>query len=192
MAHASACGCSVCACSRALTRPSTATSWQTSLAARLGCVADSVRGLNTKLGLRPYTVRLVHTRWSGRRRGTGVELVARETDIVPTPAIQDMAMLRDLLVAPGRDEQGEVRITEISMRFTEDQLMGRNPDGSVAADLDFFWEVLFPQADGSAIRRRFTPSGPPILQPDKQQWVIDLLRASEDRMRDGVPGSGQP
>ncbi len=88
----------------------------------------------------------------------------------------------------GSEEMGGIRISEISPRFTEDQLIGSANDGTpVPSDMNFYYEVFFPRAKGPGARRRFTVNGAPNYNPTRFQWWIDLQRAYEDRTRQGDP-----
>ena len=177
----------------ALQRPLSAgtTTLCDTLAFNLIGVADGLRDLYTQFGLRPYRVALVRTRWSGGRRGIGVEIVISSTNLLPTPKMTDMAALTEINSAIGLDETGEVVLTEVSGAFTEDQLRG-HPFGNgepVFPDEQFYYEIEFPPAcagkDGE--RRRFTVKGAPMYFADRFQWNIRLEKQRQDRSRYGDP-----
>ncbi len=160
---------------------------QTVIASLTPCV-DKIRDLYTQLGARPYHVNLVHTQWSGGERGVGVEEVIDECPILPTPRVADLSAVNKQLLSVGLEEAGDIRVSEISPRFTEDQLMGISEDGTpVPGDQNFYWEIFFPRADGPGVRRRFTPKAVPNYNPTRFQWWIDLVKAYEDRTRQGDP-----
>jgi hypothetical protein len=148
-------------------------------------VADAVRDLATELGVRPYVCRMVWVSWTGGERGVGVDAVAREVSVLPTPLVSDPAVaLRHHPFAVV--EEGTLRVTEVSARYTEDQLRGLGPDGAeVPEDQEFFWEVYLLQRDGTSIRRRYTVAGVPTLAADRAEWVVMLRRAAGDRDRYG-------
>ena len=151
-------------------------------------VVDSVRDLATRLGTRPYRVYLVVTKWAEGERGLGVEEVLRVTEILPVPKVASMDGLALQLQTIGIDEIGSVRVSEISGRYTEDQLRGNASDGTpVHADENFYWEIVFLRTDGEQPRRRFLPRGLPSYDPTRIQWTASLVRASRDRDRDGRP-----
>ena len=155
-----------------------------------GClvpVVDAVRDIATQLGARPYEVALVHTRWSGGVRNDGTESVASREVIVPTPLVRDHNNLTNTLQSNGLDELGLVRVSEISLAYTEDCLLGRDANGLIADDLSFYYEVTVFLPDGAAIHRRFMPRSVPHKDSENLQWTIDLLRTTDDRTRAGDP-----
>lgn len=185
MSCCSSCGFNPCRCGCGFTTLEGPAIGRTLIASLTGCV-DQIRDLNTCLGARPYQVSLIWTRWSGGERGAGIEEIIRREPILPTPKLDDMAKVRRELQMIGMEELGFIRISEISPRYTEDFLMGLSDDGRpIPEDQNFFWEVHFPRADGPGPRRRFFPKAVPSYMATKFQWHIDLLKASEDRTRDG-------
>jgi hypothetical protein len=154
----------------------------------LGSVVDCARDIATQLGARPYTVALVWTRWSGGSRGEGSEVVLRVEPILPTPKVADFTALQVGLESIGTLEEGSVRVSEVSTRYTEDHLLGRADDGTeIPGDQSFYWEVSYQTIDGPGPRRRFTPKSAPSFKATRLEWVIDLVRIAEDRSRDGRP-----
>lgn len=151
-------------------------------------VADNVRNLATRFGARPYEVRLVHTRWSGGRRGSGVEEVVSEVVISPTPVVRGIAGMVEDLTAVGLQEGGEgVVVKQISPRYTREELLGQGPNGEpVGQDESFWWEVTYhhPSAP-SALKRRFTAAGVPEYDPTGFAWSVGLVRHTKDRDRAG-------
>lgn len=159
------------------------------LARRFIPLADKLRDMMTKFGLRPYKVRIMRVKWSGGMRGVGAAFVTNELHLLPTPLISDLNTLTDVVEVVGLTEVGSIQLSEVSGRFSEDELMGRDEDGNpVPADEEFFYEVEFPRSDGKAsTRRRFYMRSPPQYHAGKLQWTIRLEKASEDRDRTGDP-----
>lgn len=154
------------------------------------CV-DYIRQIPVDLGARPYRVFLVWTRWSGEDRGEGVESLVREEEILPVPKVQEISSVQLQLLDIGTDEQGSLQISQISPRYTENQLLGRHQDGSgVARNETFSWEVRLDKGDVSDLkkRRRFMIKGVPSFKADSLQWTVNLIRAGSDREHDGRPG----
>jgi hypothetical protein len=154
---------------------------------------DCVRDLYTQLGLRSYQVNLVWTRWTGGERGVGQEYVLAAQALLPTPKLMGLGGVQIEQKELGANEQGSVTVSEISMRYTEDLLMGRAgpvPEGAqIPLDVSFFWEVLLPSAGApGGIRRRFTPSGAPERNSGKFEWSIRLTETEGARLRDGRVG----
>jgi len=113
--------------------------------------------------------------------------MVREVMLLPTPLIDDMAKLRNDLQTIGLEELGVIRVSEISPRFNEDFLTGKSDDGApIPLDQNFFWEIWFERPTGPGVRRRFTVKGVPSYMATKFQWWVDLLRANDDRTRNGL------
>lgn len=161
-----------------------------SLARRFVPLGDSLRNLLTKFGLRTYRVTLVTVQWSGGERGVGTPVVIKEEMVLPTPKLSDLSGITEIVQPVGLDEVGQLFVSQISGRFTEDQLMGRASDGSdIAHDTEFFWEIEFPSPDDGAPgeKRRFFPRGVPKYEPGRLAWTVRLEKSHEDRTRGGDP-----
>lgn len=166
----------------------TPATFQTSLARLLVKPADSLRNLLTVLGVRPYVVRMVYTRYSGGARGIGEESVVSCDAILPTPLILSLDGLSRIVSVVGADEQGGVLLTEVSGCYTEDQLRGLGDGGAeLPPDQSFYYEVEFLSMQPQGERRRFSQSGVPEYVPDQYGWRMRLERAQRDRTRAGAP-----
>lgn len=150
---------------------------------------DELRQIAVDFGARPYRVFWVRTQWTGGKRGRGVERVIAETEILPTPKVESAASVNLQLLDVGMDEQGALNISEISPRYTENQLLGRNEDGSEIPDNEtLFWEVRLSRGDaGDDKNRRYMIKGVPDYRPTELQWKVSLIRAGSDRQADGAP-----
>ena len=160
-----------------------------SLGQRLIPVVDKARDIATVLGTRPYRVRIVRTRFAGPRRGVGVESVVHALDILPTPRVVDMSTLTELVTPAGVNEQGSIRVEEISGRFTEEQLTGVGPNGdAIAPNEAVYFEVEFFRRDGGPSElRRFQRDSIPFYDAGRVQWVVTLVSVVENRARGGTP-----
>ncbi len=173
------CGCMTCEC-RTEQAPFC------NLVSSLTSTVDCIRNIATELGARPYQVRLVWTRWTGGKRGEGLEEIVREEAILPTPLVADLQGISLQVQAIGVVESGDVKVTEISPRFTEDYLSGRGADGTpIPKDQNFYWEVRSTRPDQLQARRRFRLSAAPTLDAENFQWKATLTKVAEDRMRNG-------
>lgn len=159
------------------------------LARRFIPLADKLRDMMTKFGLRPYKVRIMRVKWSGGVRGQGTPTIVQETHILPTPLISDLTSLQEIVQPVGLDEIGSIQLSEVSGTFTEDVLMGRGTDGApIGEDDEVFYEIEFPRPDGlPSTRRRFFVTSAPHYSAGRLQWIVRLDKAHEDRDRDGDP-----
>lgn len=151
---------------------------------------DELRQIASDLGARPYRTFLVVTRWSGGKRGRGVEVVVSETEITPSPKVDPLNSIQIAMLDVGTDEQGGLSVSEISPRYTENQLRGLSDDGTPRPENETFsWEVSLSRGDrDSKRRRRFTIQGVPSYDAGKLQWSVRLLLAGATRNAAGAPG----
>lgn len=184
------CGAGAGGCGCAPFEPTVLTphAYQSTLARRLVPVADRLRNLNTRFGLRPYVVRQVRTRWSGGEQGVGAEVVEDECALLPTPKVESMDGLSEILQPIGLDENGSLRVTEISGSYSEDDLLGLVDGKDPEEGQQIYYEIEFMQANGApSVRRRFTLAGAPVYKPDEFQWVVTLAKSISNRERNGDP-----
>lgn len=185
-----ACGCNT-ACSRScgcgchkFTSPAVAGA----AGARLASIWDRARDMQSRAGLRPYSVCIVRMRSAAaRRRGDGVSEIVAEWPILPTPKIIDMGALSQVLNADQLREAGTITLEEISITYSEDVLLGRGADGSpIPPDETVFWEIRFVDGTGKPTqRRRFVPINAPSADMTKAMWTVSLMRQPIDRDRGG-------
>jgi len=155
-----------------------------SLVEDLGQVVDDIRQLATDLGARPYTVHVVRIAWSGGEVGRGEPSTALELQILPTPRLTGVGEGAVRSQEPGGAiERGDVRLTGVAPRYTEDEL--GNYFG-VEPGEECFFEVRIDQRDGEARRRRYVLARPPERRPEHCDWVLVLRRHDGDRQRDGT------
>lgn len=164
---------------------------RTSLASKLIPAVDKLRDIYTKFGARPYRVRIIRTRFSGPRRGNGVEQIIHELELLPTPLVVDMRSLTEMVTPIGVNEQGVIQLQQVSGRFTEEQLIGVGPDGTqVPENETIYYEIEFFRRDGGqAERRRFVRDSIPMYNALQFQWQLTLVSVVESRGRDRVPGA---
>lgn len=184
------CGSSGCGCIDSDFASPGSVAWCETLVGSLTCTVDRARDLYTRLGARSYTVALVWTRWSGGVRGEGVEEVLCRREILPTPKVSGLYSVDRVTESIGSLEEGSLSVSEISLRFTEDDLTGlTGGPGNWAAipeDTAFYWEVTAVSA-GCPAHRRFSLATPPTRDVVGFQWKIRLSRAFGDRLRNGEP-----
>jgi len=150
----------------------------------LGPCVDSIRQIATDLGARPYTVHSVKVTWSGGEVGRGEATVTSDQAILPTPLVRQVGSMSREQTDAGSAERGDVILTGVSPRYTEDeieQLFGVDEQPGV----ERFIEVRIDSRDGQAKRRRFVLGAPPERRPTFADWRIKLARQDSDRRRDG-------
>jgi hypothetical protein len=157
-----------------------------SMGGKLIDTVDQARDLMTRYGLRPYTVRLVITRWTGGERGKGEEYVASAVPILPTPKVNDLTGVAAVNTPIGWDESGRVTLSKISGRYTGETLRGLDSAGNPpSADEQFFYEIEYAEKTGPGSKRRFYPRGAPFWDAAKFEWRVELERQADDRQRSG-------
>lgn len=148
-----------------------------SLLDKLLPLVDQLRGtLLPAFGVRQYGIKLVKRTWSGVERGDG-DFSDVEVAMTPPPFVEIGAPpgWRYDLRPQGREEDGMLKVTEISMvNYQEDDLTGGN---ALPSTVQFFW--LLKDAHGQGVRSRaYVPACPPTADRDKTLgWVVYLRRA---------------
>lgn len=150
----------------------------------IGPAIDQIRQIPTDLGLRPYRVWLVHWMWP-ERRGVGVPREISRIEMLPTPVVSDMTGIPFNLAAVGLTEGGGVSLSNVSQRYSEDDLTGRSPlmrdtvrTKTSKSTMEFFYEIGERRAtDPSPKRRRFVVSGVPMLNRTGMRWRVNLTKA---------------
>lgn len=182
---------------------------RTTVAHRLTRVADRLRQLNTRFGLRSQRVFLVWTRWTGEERGEGDESVLARVELLPTPRVSDMSAIALRPWSAGMFPEGMLRVDQISAgAYTAENLKGLTipsegaraprPPGSTPVSgtlleprsserVDFFWEIAEDdRGDGQLThRRRFRLFGEPARREGSLYWTVALEAASDELTRAG-------
>lgn len=157
---------------------------EVSLVEELGAVADELRQIHTDLGTRPYRVFSVVYEWTGGEVGRGEPRVLSEQEILPTPLVDISGSSRGTTAA-GSKSEGTAKLTEVSPRYTEDQIHALFPTRLQGAQRAFI-EVRMDARDGSEpIRRRYTIKMAPYRNPTRFEWVVRLNAQEQDRTRAG-------
>jgi hypothetical protein len=187
-------------------RPLTPDEAKKTLANRFGGRADRLRQLNTKFGIRPHRVFLVWTEWVADESGEGGEKILSRVELLPTPKVSDLSAIQRRAFLQGALPDGSLRVEEISVdRYTEDNLKGLvipsdvpgqpgrpvNPNGverNTKGNISFFYEVVEDgRGDNPAARQRFNLNGYPSRAASRVQFIIYLVRESQDMDRRGQP-----
>lgn len=159
-----------------------------SLVEGLGGVVDQMRQLYTAFGLRPYRVFSVVVRWTGGRIGYGEAVRESVEEIRPTPKV-DLSGLDADMKSAGRTEAGTVRITQISPRYTEDDIRGLFFLQPLPPGRQGFWEVRIDSRDGQPLVRRIKVYGVPWRRAERFGWECRFIRQDEPPTRTGAPSN---
>lgn len=175
-----------CATPRDPYRPLTADELSRTLTQRLIPVADRIRAVGVRLGTRTYEVRIVRTAWTGEYRGEGMEYVVEEYPLTPTPLVDGLDGIQQSTQDVGQIEQGTVRVSEISGRYSADFLRGWGVNSQPPAQNEqVYYEIRYPTADGDGVRRRFTLRAGPAYVADRAEWQMSLEKQIADRAPEG-------
>lgn len=164
-----------------------------SFANRFSRVADNARQIATNLGLRPYRVFLIWTKWTGEERGEGDETEFRRIEILPTPKVNSLDNVTFGLFHAGTVPMGSLRVDRISATFTQDTLQGRiipvPGEDTIPDPYGFFYEVVEDgRGDNPPQRAKFRLLNTPFRRAGKIDWTIMLERISADREREKLVG----
>jgi hypothetical protein len=140
-------------------------------------VIDGLReDLHPAFGVRAYSVYRVLRTWGGKVAGEGARTdVAHE--LRPQPKVEVWNGLRFEQMTCGVNEAGEIRLSEISLTYTEAQLTGK----PLAKNAECFIAVGEAHGQGS-FTRLYGHTRPPFVDREKTMGWMMWLRAV-----DGVP-----
>lgn len=143
----------------------------TNLVDSLLTVVDDLRdSLHTDMGVRHWRVFTQRRSWDGGEVGEGV-MTTVEVEITPQPLVS--TDLRNELTPQGIREAGGVMLSEVSLTYTEAELVG------VDVMAHEQWLYVLREAHGQEMRDRFySLSAPPM--PDRIStigWVVKLRPA---------------
>ncbi len=153
-----------------------------SLVESLGSVADSIRQLYTDFGLRPYTIHVVRQRWAGGQVGRGQAEVVFDQPMLPTPNVVGVAAISRESKNAGRVDRGDIRLTQVSPRYTEDQIT-RYFSTELREDEEGFIEIRIDNRDGTTERKRYVVAGTPDRRADRFEWIVTLRKQDRNRAR---------
>lgn len=155
---------------------------QKTVADKLIDVVDNVRRkIHRSLGTRTYRVQIVTRRWSGGTVGEGTP-TTHILEIDPRPLVERSE--GDRLSPGGREDQGDAMITQISLRYTAEELQPPTPPGTEVA-----WRVI----DTGGQRQPdqwYVISADPVtrrgdLQQDNSDWKVKIKQSSPMNAFDG-------
>lgn len=134
-------------------------------------VIDGLRGdLHPQFGIRAYRVFTLARQWSSGVIGKGSP-TDTVTEILPQPLIEVRGSLRFELKDCGVDELGEIKLREVSLSYTEAELVGPKPPPK-----GLQWFIRITEAHGQATRDKdFIHTRPPHVDREKDMgWILSL------------------
>lgn len=137
-------------------------------------VVDVLRDLNRTFGTRSWQVFTVKRTWSGARRGEGTSADV-ETEITPQPMVVDK---RGRVLDPaGMHEENSVQLREVSLTYTETELLGY-VGGDVPANVDWLYKLVGTHGQLQVTRYFEVGKQPPVADREKSiGWIVTLERA---------------
>jgi hypothetical protein len=127
------------------------------------------RDLHPQFGVRPYNVTIVKREWSGLMLGEGT-FTDTETLIDPQPRIPRWDGYGYQMVPTGLENDGGIKVTEVSLSYTWDELTG----GSLEPNEQVFVKVS--DATGAGMPDQvFIHAKPPYIDRERDMgWVLWL------------------
>lgn len=153
------------------------------LADKLVGVVDNVRRkIHSALGTRPWKVEIITRRWSGEERGVGTPTTTI-LELDPVPMVRRNT--RDRFGPAGKEADGSIVLTGVSLRYTEAELQPK---------VDARTEVSYRISDlhGTQSKPRFyvLTGAPTARRGDKEgdatDWIMYLNETSALSGLDGV------
>lgn len=145
-------------------------------------VDDIRRDVHGALGTRPWSVAVVIRRWSGGNRGDGNPTI-HVLELDPTPMVKRVT--RDRVGPAGREAEGSITMTGVSLRYTEEELQPR-----VESGMEVGYRLM--ELNGQAQRTRwFVLAASPVPRRgdksgDGTDWYLLLNETSDQGNLDQV------
>lgn len=136
-------------------------------------VIDGLReDLHPQFGVRAYRVYRILRAWSGKTAGEGTRIDTAH-ELRPQPRVKMWDGLRFEQAVCGVRELGDVKLTEVSLTYTEAQITGQ----PLAANREILYAIG--EAHGQATSlRTWAFSQPPFIDRERDMgWVLWLRRA---------------
>lgn len=133
-------------------------------------VIDELRGdLHPSFGVRPYKLSTVLRTWSGVEQGEG-DYQDVVTEISPQPRVFSWNGYHWVETAVGIHEDGDIRVTEVSLTYTFDELTG----GRLNRNQQFFMRIEEANGQGSRVRTLRNKTIPYVDREKDMGWVLVL------------------
>lgn len=141
-------------------------------------VVDVIDGLRDELhpefGVRSYRVYRIVRTWSGTEPGDGT-FTDSAFELRPYPRVMYWDGFRFRQLPAGLNQQGVVRLTEVSLSYSEADLTAQ----PLAANQELFIAIGDANGQGSTTYL-YTHSQPPYIDREKDLgWVVNLINVQE-------------
>ena len=134
---------------------------------------DDLRGdLNADFGTRPFNCQTVLRTWLGDSGMSGDgDFRDVATTITPAPRVEQWDGYKWVLLAAGVHEDGEIRVSEVSLSYTYAELTG----GTIEKNQQFFYRLVDAHGQGQE-DRILRPNRPPFVDREKTiGWILWLM-----------------
>jgi len=133
--------------------------------------------------------------WSGTERGEGTQREVKRQEILPTPRVDSLDSVTFSLLQAGTVPVGSVKLSQISVNFTSDQLRGHmvpvEHEEHIPEPYDFYYELVEDgRGDDPAHRAKYRLLNQPFRRAGRVDWTLMLERVGQDANRDGSPATG--
>lgn len=131
------------------------------------------------------------SQWGGSERGEGHERELQRIEMLPTPKVTSLDMVRKSPVSAGVIPIGSVRLDFVSVaQFSEDILVGKwqpvQHENHIPGKIEFFYLIVEDgRGDPLPSQKKFRLLSTPHRDAGGVKWLITLERISEDLGRDG-------
>jgi hypothetical protein len=144
---------------------------------------DELRGdLNADFGTRPFNFQTILRTWLGDSGMIGdPDFRDVVTTITPAPRVEQWDGYKWVLLAAGVHEDGEIRVSEVSLSYTYGELTGKGLgaglNGNLEKNQQFFYRLVDAHGQGQE-ERILRPNRPPFVDREKtigwMLWLMDM------------------
>lgn len=144
-----------------------------------GLVADidDLRGLADEFGTRQFRLYAVTRTWAGGEVGEGDDgFTDSEVEIAPPPKVDPYVELGFKLQPCGIDEAGVVKLSEVSLSYSLQDLVGYPPGGSLEPGVERVFKLRENYGQGHPDRTFYLDKSPAADREKTIGWVVWLRK----------------
>jgi len=139
---------------------------------------DELKGeLYADLGMRAFDVQVVVRTWTGETIGDG-EASDQFLTLQPPPEVRSFDGYRWVLLAQGYNASGEIRITDVSLAYTYEQLTGCPAGESLGQNQQLFYRLVEAHGQGQEERLLRLKAPPAVDRAENMCWEIRCVNAN--------------